>query len=243
MVMTSQETDRAAMFSRIAARYDRINALISLGLDRRWRRALVRRLPREWRPGRILDVCCGTGALLFLLGRAFPQAGLVGLDFSRGMLAVAELRLKRRGGPACALVQGDQNALPYPDESFPLVTNAFGLRNSLDPRRSLAESARVLAPGGLAGFLELTRPQANLTGRLFNAYFTRLAPLTARCFGGDRDAYQYLPASVRDFHTRSELAAELAQAFPGKITVVPLFGSVVTLYLAGKPQAAQARFK
>ena len=227
--------ERAAMFSRIAEDYDRINAVLSWGLVNRWRRALLRRLPEGWRPGSILDVCCGTGAMTALLAGAYPGAALFGVDFAPGMLCRAEARFARLAGPAPRFLPADQNALPFPDGSFDLVVNAFGLRNSVSLARSLAEMLRVLRPGGFLALLELTRPGEGLFARLFSFYFFRLSPLLARLLGGDPAAYRYLPASVAGFRTRCEMAAVLAGISGGAPVSFPLFGPAVGLFLLKKP--------
>ncbi|MCL6613786.1 MAG: ubiquinone/menaquinone biosynthesis methyltransferase [Firmicutes bacterium] len=228
--------ERAAMFSRIAKGYDRINAVLSWGLIGRWRRALLRRLPHGWRPGSILDVCCGTGAMTALLAETYPEAGLFGVDFAPGMLCEAAARFARTRGPSPRFVLADQNDLPFADASFDLVVNAFGLRNSVSPERSLAEMLRVLQPGGFLALLELTRPEGGILDRLFSLYFLHLTPLLAGLLGGDAAAYRYLPASVAGFRTRMELAAALAGLSGGAPAVTPLFVSLVTLYLLRSPE-------
>lgn len=228
---TAGEPSRRAMFSRIAPGYDRINAAISLGLDNHWRRAVPRSLPAGWAPRRMLDVCCGTGALLGVLAQAFPGAEAVGLDFAPGMLAAAAARFYPAANPPW-LVEGDQNALPFADGCFDLVTNAFGLRNSVDLRQALVEMHRVTAPGGVMAVLEITRPDKGIFARLFEAYFNLFVPAFARCLGGDPGAYAYLPASVASFVTREELAGIAGKVWGGETAVVPLFGSTVSLFLA-----------
>ncbi|MGE5599566.1 MAG: ubiquinone/menaquinone biosynthesis methyltransferase [Bacteroidota bacterium] len=236
-----RETDtpppHRAMFERLAPRYDLINTAISFGLDASWRRAVPRRLPAESRPRRVLDVCCGTGALLAVLARAYPGAALTGLDFSPAMLAEAERRFAGCRVPPPRLVLGDQCDLPFADGAFDLVTNAFGLRNAGDYRRGLAEMRRVLAPGGSLAVLEITRPAPDLSGRLFHLYFDHVAPLIARCLGGDRDAYRYLPASVRGFLTGAALAAEVDEIVGARAALYPLFGRAVSLVVAQRPAA------
>lgn len=229
--MPPDDLDRAAMFSRIAPRYDRLNSIMSWGQDSAWRRALIRHLPEGWQPRGILDVCCGTGALLEMLEARFPAAETIGLDFSPGMLHQARLRALRRGLPPPALILGDQNSLPFPGGRFDLVTNAFGLRNSHDPERSLAEMRRVLAPDGIVAVIELTRPPGGLFNRLILGYLSHIAPLAARCLGGDIAAYTYLPSSVRSFLSRDEMAALVARIVGGRVSVIPLLGSVVSLFL------------
>ncbi|MGE5549995.1 MAG: ubiquinone/menaquinone biosynthesis methyltransferase [Bacteroidota bacterium] len=229
-----RDPDRAEMFSLIAPRYDRINRVISGGLDLSWRRAILRRLPSGWAPREFLDVCCGTGTLLMMLCRRYPAAAAVGLDFAPGMLREAGERLARMRGTPPTLVLGDQNRLPFENDRFDLVTNAFGLRNSRDLDRSVAEMYRVLAPGGMMAVLELTRPRKNLRGRLFSLYFARLAPILARMLGGDRYAYAYLPDSVAGFLSREEMGQRISRLTHSPVNQTPLFGSVVSLFLIEK---------
>ncbi|MGE5528306.1 MAG: ubiquinone/menaquinone biosynthesis methyltransferase, partial [Patescibacteria group bacterium] len=227
--------DMGALFDRVAPRYDLINRVISCGLDRSWRRALIRFLPRGLQPREILDLCCGTGMLLYMLAAAYPDAGLVGLDLAPGMLRLAGKRRERGLGAKPRLVQGDQNALPFEDGRFDLVTNAFGLRNSTDFDRSLSEMYRVLAPDGVMAVLELTRPSPSTAGRLFTFYFDRIVPRVAACLGGDPTAYTYLPATVRNFFNREDLAQWVEDRIGAKVVIKPVFGRVVTLLLARKP--------
>lgn len=233
-MLVEYDLDRASMFSRIASRYDRINRVISAGLDLSWREALLRHLPNPWTPRGVLDVCCGTGVLLAMLRQRFPSARAVGLDFAPGMLRKAEERLARfkRGRPA--LVLGDQKSLPFGDGEFELVTNAFGLRNAEDIEQSVAEMDRVLARGGIMAILELTRPRRDPWGRLFSVYFNRLAPMLAHMLGGERVAYVYLSDSVAGFLNREETARRIESITHSPVALVPLFGSVVTLFLLKK---------
>lgn len=225
------EAGRAAVFSGIAGRYDTINTAISLGLDSFWRRALLRALPEGFHPRRILDVCCGTGALLSRLARVYPEAALTGLDFSPAMLA----RAAERVGQRPRLILGDQNDLPFPDRSFSLVTNAFGLRNSVDPQRALREMDRVLSPGGVMAVLELTRPGRDIASRLFRLYFKHLAPRIAVCLGGEEEAYRYLARSVLSFHDRAALADLIRVQTGCTVRSFALFGPMVSLLLGRKP--------
>ncbi|NLG83379.1 MAG: ubiquinone/menaquinone biosynthesis methyltransferase [Firmicutes bacterium] len=227
--------ERAAMFSRIAGRYDRINAVLSWGLIGRWRRALLRHLPADLRPRDILDLCCGTGAMTEILTRAYPAAAVWAVDFAPGMLERARGRLAGARGSSPRFLLADQNRLPFAKDSFDLVVNAFGLRNSVFPVRSLAEMLRVLRPGGCLGLLELTRPEGGFFGRLFSFYFFHLTPFLAGILGGEKAAYRYLPASLAEFFTRAELAAVIRGLAEGTLSVIPLFGSVVTLFLFIKP--------
>lgn len=176
-----------AMFDRIAPRYDRLNAVMTLRLDRGWRRATI--AAAEIAPGdRVLDVACGTGDLIEL-ARA-RGARVVGVDFAPGMLAIA-----RRRGLAAGLVRGDALALPLADASVDAVTCAFALRNFVALAPFLEEAARVLRPGGRLALLEVATPRGALLRAGHRLWFHGAVPLIGRLLA-DRAAYAYLPAST-----------------------------------------------
>jgi len=184
------------MFDRIAPVYDVMNLVMTVGLDRRWRRLAVEAVVQ---PGaRVLDACCGTGDLAIAAER---EGGIVtGLDFSGEMLVRA-----RRKSDTIEWVQGDVLALPYGDASFDAATVGFGVRNVADLGAALAELRRVLRPGGRLAILEITQPRGPLKP-FFSLWFDRIVPLLGRVLPGGR-AYTYLPASVRRFPGAEDLAA------------------------------------
>jgi demethylmenaquinone methyltransferase / 2-methoxy-6-polyprenyl-1,4-benzoquinol methylase len=192
------------MFDRLAGRYDLLNTLLSGGSDARWRRAAARATGLRG-GGLALDVACGSGklsqALLALGGR------VVGLDFSAGMLAVAEAR-----APGPRYVRGDAHALPFPDASFDAATMAFGLRNLADPERGLAEMHRVLRPGGRGVVLEFVRPRPTLPGRLYRAYLAHALPRIGGLISGQPRAYRYLSETIDSYRTPEELLALAGRA-------------------------------
>ena len=191
-----------AMFDRIAPRYDRMNALISCGLDRGWRRAGLR--AAALRPGDVaVDVACGTGDFVRLAAAA--GARVLGIDFAPGMLAAA----RRRGvGP---LVRADAGALPLRNASADAVTCGFALRNFVALAPVFAEAARVLRPGGRLVLLEVATPAPGLVRWGHRLYFTRLVPLVGALLA-DRAAYAYLPRSVTYLPEASALTALLTDA-------------------------------
>jgi len=183
------------MFDRIAPVYDAMNRVMTVGLDRRWRRATAESVVR---PGdEVLDACCGTGDLAL----ACAQAGgrVTGLDFSEQMLARA-----RRKAPELDWVRGDLLALPFADGSFDAATVGFGVRNVEDLGRGLTELRRVLRADGHIGILEITRPRGVLAP-FYRIWFDRVVPLIGKLVPGG-SAYTYLPASVRRFPGPNELA-------------------------------------
>lgn len=197
----------AAMFDRIAPRYDRLNRVLSFGIDVAWRRQAVR-VALSAAPARVLDVATGTADLALMLKRARPSAEVVGVDFSDAMLAVGRAKVARLG-VTLPLLHGDALALPFEDGSFDAVTVAYGLRNFADVERGLAEMRRVLRSGGRLVVLEFPPPPANLAGRALRWYGRSVMPVIGGWISGDRSAYAYLPASTEAFLAPDALAAAM----------------------------------
>ena len=198
------------MFNDIAGRYDLLNRVLSLGLDRRWRLEAVR-LGVVAEPADILDVATGTGDLAFELRRQAQHARITGLDFSEGMLELAAGKGERLGA-GVTFVAGDAQELPFGDESFDLVTIAYGLRNLARPLQGLSEFHRVLRPGGRLVVLEFPPPPGGFWGSLVRFYFRRILPVIGGLVSGSRSAYTYLPTSVEGFMAPRALSGSLLQA-------------------------------
>jgi demethylmenaquinone methyltransferase / 2-methoxy-6-polyprenyl-1,4-benzoquinol methylase len=203
------------MFSQIAPRYDLLNHLLSLQLDRLWRARLARRLrPILQRPDAlVLDLCCGTGDLAFALVRS-ARARIIGADFSHAMLVRAQEKSRAVGLVANSDVaapieffEADALCLPFADASFDLVTTAFGFRNLANYEAGLNEVRRILKPGATLAILEFTEPPASLLGNLYRWYFRNILPRIGGLLSGDRTAYTYLPSSVSRFFRPAELAS------------------------------------
>jgi demethylmenaquinone methyltransferase/2-methoxy-6-polyprenyl-1,4-benzoquinol methylase len=228
-----------AMFSAIAPRYDLNNRLHSFGRDQAWRRAAVR-LARL-RPGdTVLDAACGTGDLAEAFARA-GAASVTGVDFAEPMLALARAksgRRRRRGrgreaAPAPLYRQADVMDLPFEDQSFDVVSIAFGIRNVAEPAAAAAEFRRVLRPGGRLVVLEFSRPANPVLRRLNHLYCEHVMPVTATLLSGDRTgAYRYLPRSVATFAEPEALAGILGGAGFGDIIQHPLTFGVCTVTVA-----------
>ena len=188
------------MFDRIAPRYDRLNRVLTLGLDRRWRR-LALDLARVGEGDVVVDVACGTGDLAELAGAR--GARVIGVDFAREMLRGAAARRV----PA-ALVMADGGRLPLPDAGASVVTCGFALRNFDVLELALAEMARVLRPGGRLAILEVDRPDAAVVRHAHGVYFDRVVP-TLGGWLSDRQAYAYLPQSTSYLPSHGDLTALL----------------------------------
>ena len=208
------------MFDRIAPVYDAMNHVMTVGLDRRWRRVAAEAVVS---PGdSVLDACCGTGDLALACARAGGR--VTGLDFSERMLERA-----RAKSSAIEWVQGDALALPFEDGSFDVATVGFGVRNLEDLAGGLAELRRVLRPGGRLGVLEITQPRGALAP-FFRLWFERGVPLIGRVVSGS-SAYTYLPASVRRFPGPDELASLICEAGFGEVRYRLFARGIVALHL------------
>jgi demethylmenaquinone methyltransferase/2-methoxy-6-polyprenyl-1,4-benzoquinol methylase len=193
------------MFTRIARRYDLMNSLMTGGRHHAWRR-LVAQAVADAPPGPVLDLATGTADLALAILEADKRRLVIGADFSEGMLAQANAKLRARGHPRVALVAADALALPFADATFAGVTSAFLLRNLESLERGLVEMRRVTKPGGQILTLEITRPDVPVWGALFGVYFHRVVPAIGAVVASDRQAYTYLPDSVERFVGPPELA-------------------------------------
>ena len=219
----------AAMFDRIAPRYDLLNRILSFGTDVAWRRRAVG-LARLGPGERALDLGAGTGDLAAaLLGTAPASARVIGLDLSPGMLAVSRRRL---AGPRYGAVIANAEALPLGDASVDRVISGFVLRNIGDLPRALREMRRVLRPGGAAVLLELSHPTQPAFARLYRWYFEVLAPRIAAALGGDPDAYRYLPRSLRPFPGAEALADLVRAAGFDDVRFERLTGGIAAIHVA-----------
>ena len=212
------------MFDRIAPVYDVMNHVMTVGLDRRWRKLAVTEV--VWPGDRVLDACCGTGDLAVEAERRGGR--VVGLDFSPRMLE----RARPKSG-AIEWVQGDALALPFADGDFDAATVGFGVRNLSDLEGGLRELARVLRPGGKLAVLEITRPRGILRP-FFRLWFDVLVPSAGRVLPGGQ-AYTYLPASVRRFPGPDDLSALFERAGFEDVRYQLLGGGIVALHVGTRP--------
>ncbi len=228
------------MFGAIAGKYELNNRVHSFGRDQAWRRVAVR-MAQPKPTDRVLDVACGTGDLT----RAFVDADVeqvTGLDFTPEMLAIARThRLRGRFekascSPSIRYVQGDAMNLPFVDDSFDVVSIAFGIRNVAEPSRALAEFRRVLRPGGRLVVLEFGRPRLPPVAWANDFYCRVIMPRTATLISRDRSgAYHYLPRSIDTFLSREALAAAIEHAGFDRVVSRPLTMGVCVCYRGEVP--------
>ena len=222
------------MFSSISARYDLANHILSLELDRGWRRRLVKWAdphPTE----KVLDLCTGTADLLVEF--AHDRQGLIlwGLDLSREMLTIAQKKFLT-GNSSCKIlfVEGNALQLPYPSKSLDVITIAFGLRNLPDIQAGLLEMVRVLKPGGRLLILEFALPPNRLWRSLYLFYLKYIVPRLGAFLSGSPDAYEYLHDSIRSFPPPPEIMNHLRLAGLARIENLPLAGGIAVIYRGEK---------
>jgi demethylmenaquinone methyltransferase/2-methoxy-6-polyprenyl-1,4-benzoquinol methylase len=219
------------MFTAIAPRYDLLNHLLSLNIDRGWRRRAITRL--EWRAapqGTYLDLCAGTLDLAAeLAGQRGFGGNVVGADF-----VVPMLRLGRGKAQALRPVGADALALPFPDATFEGCTIGFGVRNLVDIDAGVREMARVLRPGARLVILEFSTPTAWPIRPLYLFYFRHILPLVGRAVSGHTTAYAYLPGSVEEFAEPAELRETMEQNGFGYVRQEPLTFGIATLYTGSR---------
>ena len=219
------------MFGEIAPRYDLLNHLLSFNIDRYWRARTVKHVAHilENPDARALDVACGTGDLMLAL-EARGRASIYGGDFCHPMLVAARRKVGERRSRA-ALFEADALSLPLADSSLDLVTIAFGFRNLANYRHGLLELLRVLKPGGCVAILEFSTPPNPLLARLYGYYSRAILPTIGGWISGSKEAYSYLPESVRKFPEATELADQMRDAGFSKVRFERMTAGIVALHL------------
>jgi demethylmenaquinone methyltransferase/2-methoxy-6-polyprenyl-1,4-benzoquinol methylase len=227
------------LFATIAPRYDLINDLQSFGLHRWWKRRLVKLAAPS--PGlQALDLCCGTGDVAFAL--AEQGAEVTGLDFSEPMLAIARKRCAGRvsGNRQSAILnpqflRGDAQQIPFPDQSFDIVTVSYGLRNLASWERGLNEMWRVAKPGGRLLVLDFGKPDNAAWRALYFAYLRTFVPLFGKVFCGDGQTHAYILESLKHYPAQHGVAAKMQEMGCRDVRIIPLLGGVMTINQGVKP--------
>ncbi|MBQ6284164.1 MAG: bifunctional demethylmenaquinone methyltransferase/2-methoxy-6-polyprenyl-1,4-benzoquinol methylase UbiE [Bacteroidales bacterium] len=201
------------MFDNIAKDYDSLNHIMSLSIDKIWRRKAIKKIKDAGEAPRVLDVACGTGDFSIAIAKAVKKGEVIGVDISKEMLEVMRQKvLKNKLESIISQEVGDGEALRFPDGSFDRVVNAFGIRNFEDRDKGLREALRVLKYGGRLVILELSRPQNKIIRWFYDLYFLHILPIIGGKVSGDKAAYAYLPASVKAFPGKKEFTDELRRA-------------------------------
>ena len=225
------------MFGSIARRYDFLNHLLSLNIDRLWRRTTARKVPPQ--PGvPVLDCCTGTADLALAYDRAAKGSSpVLGSDFCRPMLELGWAKVKKAGAAGrIRLVEADTQRLPWPDDTFGVVTVAFGLRNVADTARGLDEMIRVARPGGHVAILEFSRPRQPVLSGLYLTFFKYILPRVGQAVAPNPyQAYEYLPSSVLEFPEGQALLDLMQQRGLTELRQHPLTFGIATLYVGRKP--------
>ena len=226
------------MFDRIAPTYDKLNHLMSLGIDRRWRRTAVDALGKH-KPQHILDIATGTGDFALLMADRIKPQHITGADISEGMMAVGREKVKEAGlQDTISFQKEDCMKLSFPDGTFDAVTSAYGVRNFLDLNKGLREMLRVLRPGGHLLIVELTPPPRFPMKQLFWLYAHVVMPLLGRIISHDDSAYTYLPASMEAFPQAEEMEGILKRAGFEEVLWKRFTFGISTMYLAKSPLPA-----
>ena len=216
------------LFATIARRYDLINDLQSFGLHRLWKRRVVQ-LAKVQNGNRALDLCCGTGDLALALAQRGAET--IGLDFSPQMLEVAESRQKNRNSQIVNLkfLQGDAQQLPFPDNSFDIVTMGYGLRNLTSWERGLDEMFRVAKPGARLIVLDFGKPANRLWRKIYFAHLRCSVPLIGLLFCGNASAYAYILESLKHYPAQLAVAEKMRGLKLANVRVINLLGGAMAI--------------
>jgi demethylmenaquinone methyltransferase / 2-methoxy-6-polyprenyl-1,4-benzoquinol methylase len=224
------------LFSGIASRYDLINDAQSFGLHRLWKKKLIQMAhPREG--DRAVDLCCGTGDIAFGLARQGAQVN--GLDFTMAMLTVAAKRpdsMNSAHPRNPKFLCGDALHIPFPDESFDIVTIGYGLRNLSEWERGLQEMHRVAKPGARILSLEFGKPDNPVWRKMYFGYLRCFVPALGKIFCGDAQAYAYILESLKNFPAQKGIAAKMTELKFANVKVVNLLGGIMSINYGEKPR-------
>lgn len=230
----SKKEQVAQMFDQIAFRYDFLNHFLSLGIDKSWRKTALQYLKKE-KPNVILDIATGTADLAILACRMLQTQKVIGIDIAQKMLDIGAQKIKQAGlEEKISLQQGDSESLPFADNTFDAITVAFGVRNFEHLEKGLNEMSRVLRPGAKAIILEFSSPTIFPVKQFYHLYFRYITPVIGKWIAHSRDAYAYLPESVKAFPQGKAMVAILKQNGFQQATCKSLTLGICSVYCAIK---------
>ena len=222
------------LFDNIAPDYDRLNHILSLNIDKGWRKKAVRQIADEERPMKVLDVACGTADFTIEIARKVATGSeVIGVDISEGMMAVGREKIAKAGVDA-ELSAADCEALPYPDGRFDRISVGFGVRNFEHLETGLSEMFRVLSPGGKLVILELSVPSNRIIRWCYKLYFLKILPAVGGLISGNRGAYEYLPASVLRFPAPDKFIQMMKSAGFDTVEHTPFTFGICRMYVGKK---------
>lgn len=228
----SEKQNIGALFDRIARTYDRLNHLLSLNADRRWRRVAVCGMQCA---EHVLDVAVGTGDLAIELLKRQKAVHVTGIDLSEEMLAIGQEKMNRLGiANSVTLIQASALEMPFGADTFDAVTCSYGVRNFSDLDKGLSEMFRVMKPQGELMILEFSYPCNRLIAWVYDLYFSHVLPWVGRLFSRDKTAYSYLNRSVKDFIWGQEMCRHLTDAGFREVRFRTLSCGITTIYRAFK---------
>lgn len=229
----SKKAQVAKMFDNIAPKYDFLNHLLSLGIDKAWRRKAIK-LVQNYNPKQILDLATGTGDFAFVAMKMKPDK-IIGADISEGMLEQGRKKsFKRNLTDKIEFVYGDSENLQFPKNHFDLVTIGFGVRNFENLKKGLAEIRRVLKHDGHVCILEFSKPKGFPLKQLYSFYFKNILPVIGRLFSKDKSAYTYLPESVDSFPDGSDFIKIMKEIGFSENYEKRVTGGIATIYVSKK---------
>lgn len=223
------------LFNELAPQYDKLNGTLALGIDNYWRKHAMRIL-RKYKPQHMLDIATGTGDFAILAHQLLEPKQIIGIDISDGMMSVGKEKVEAKGlQHVISFENQDCAAMTFDDNSFDAVTISFGVRNFEQIDKSFSEILRVLKPGGIFMFIELTTPEKGPMKQLYNIYTKQVMPRIANLLKTKKPNYEYLPHSIAAFPQGREMMLILKKSGFTRIRLRRYTLGVATLYLAEKP--------
>ena len=231
----SKKNQVEEMFDKISPRYDLLNHLLSVNIDKVWRKKAIKRLSVR-KPETILDVATGTADFAIAAMKINPSK-VTGIDISEGMLGKGREKVARNGwSQKIELVKADSENIPFEDSSFDAAVVGFGVRNFENLEKGLSEILRVLKPGGFFMVLEFSKPKKTPFRQIFYFYFVKVLPVLGRLISKDKNAYRYLLESVNEFPDGDDFIAVLKRVGFGNFSWFPQTFGIASVYEAQKPK-------